>query len=162
MRDSFNFICAYKGCTLPFISLQASDDRRMQIQNLNNAISDPISIMSSPLESLRYYYLLFHILEQEFDGYAGVLVARLYYDAFQICIAHKDQIRASMFADKAFKVRLIYEGDDSPETSRMKSLALNPTAHSSFGVYSNKWQTRRESTPKGLNAMQFSKWLFRQ
>lgn len=117
--------------------------------------------MSRPHESLRDCYSLLQVLEQEFDGYAGALIARLYYDAFHISIAHGDQARASMFAESAYRARVICEGEDSPETLRVKSLALKPADHSSFGVYSRKWQTTRESVPKGLDTVQFNKWLFR-
>jgi hypothetical protein len=162
LKKSFGFICACSGCTLASSSLQASDNRRTQIQSLDEAIGDPFRMMNSPHESLWDCYLLLRALEQEFDGYAGMLIARLYYDAFQVCIAHKDQARASIFAERAYKVRVLYEGEDSPETLRIKSLAFKPADHSSFGVYSNQWQTTRELVPKGLDMVQFNNWLFRQ
>ncbi|KAH8703446.1 hypothetical protein BGW36DRAFT_354868 [Talaromyces proteolyticus] len=162
LKESFGFICTCSGCTLPPSSLRASDNRRTQIQILDEAIGDPFRMMTSPYESLWDCYSLLRILEQEFDSHPGALVARLYYDAFQICIAHKDQARASIFAERAYKVRVTCEGEDSPDTMRMKSLAFSPADHSSFGVYSNKWKTTRESLPKGLDTVQFNKWLFRQ
>jgi len=45
-------------------------------------------MMSNPHESLRDCYSLLQVLEQEFDGCARALIARLYYDAFQISIVH--------------------------------------------------------------------------
>ncbi|KAF2415441.1 SET domain-containing protein [Tothia fuscella] len=150
------------GCTLPPSLLQASDNRRTQIQTLDEAIGDPSRIMSSPYKSLRDCYTLLEVLEQEFDGYAGALIARLYYDAFQISIAHGDQARASMFAERARKARVICEGEDSPETLRVKSLALKPAGHRSFEAYSRKWRTTRDSVPEGLDTVQFNSWLFRQ
>ncbi|PTB34877.1 hypothetical protein M441DRAFT_74731 [Trichoderma asperellum CBS 433.97] len=68
-------------------------------------------------------------LEQELDGCASAMIARLYYDAFHIIIAHGDQARASMFAERAYKARVICEGEDSPETLRVKSLAVKPADH---------------------------------
>lgn len=132
------------------------------MQSLDEAIGNPFRMMNSPRESLRDCYLLLQVLEQEFDGGAGALIARLYYDAFQISIAHRDQARASIFAERAYKARVICEGEDSPETLRVKSLALKPADHSSFGVYSKKWQTTRDMVPKGLDTVQFDNWLFRQ
>lgn len=162
LKESFGFTCTCSGCTLSPSFLQASDNRRTQIQSLDEAIGDPIRMMSRPHESLRDCYSLLQVLEQEFGGYAGALIARLYYDAFQISIAHGDQARASMFAERAHEARVICEGEDSPETVRVKSLALKPAQHSSFRVYSRKWQTTRQSIPKGLDTVQFNKWLFRQ
>ena len=162
LQNSFGFSCTCSGCTLPPSSLQASDNRRRQIQNLDEAIGDPFRMMNNPQESLRDCFSLFQVLDQEFDGCAGALFARLYYDAFQISIAHGDQARASLFAERAYKARVICEGRDSPETLKVKSLALDPAVHSSFEVYSRKWKRRRDSMPKGLDTNEFNKWLFRQ
>jgi hypothetical protein len=162
LKESFGFTCTCSGCTLTPSSLQESDNRRTQIQSLDEAIGDPFRMMSRPQESLQDCCSLLRVLEQESDGYAGALVARLYYDAFQICIAHKDRARASIFAERAYKTRVICEGDDSPDTRRMKSLAFKPADHNSFGAYSSKWQTSRESIPMDLDTTQFNKWLFRQ
>ncbi|OJD10723.1 hypothetical protein AJ78_08341 [Emergomyces pasteurianus Ep9510] len=168
LKESFSFACTCSGYTLTPSFLKASDNRRniyiyiSQIQRLDEAIGDPFHMMNHPHESLQDCYSLFRVLEQEFNRHAGALVARLYYDAFQICIAHKDQARSSIFAERAYKARVICEGEDSPDTLCMKSLASQPADHSSFGVCSNKWQTTRESIPKGLDMLQFDKWLFRQ
>ncbi|KAK6608606.1 set domain-containing protein 5 [Botrytis cinerea] len=102
------------------------------------------------------------ILDQEFDGCAGALIPRLYYDAFQISIAHGDQARASIFAERAYKARVTCEGEDSSETLRAKSFALKPAVHGSFEVYSRKWKSVRDSVSKGLDTDDFDKRLFRQ
>ncbi|PON20065.1 hypothetical protein TGAM01_v211069 [Trichoderma gamsii] len=162
LKDAFGFKCDCSCCSLPPDLLKASDNRRIQIQSLDKAIGDPFRMMSSPHDSLSDCYLMLQVLEQEFDGCASAMIARLYYDAFQISIAHGDQARASMFAERASKARVICEGEDSPETLRVKSLAVKPADHSSFEVYSRKWQTTRDSVPKDLDTVQFDKWLFRQ
>lgn len=118
--------------------------------------------MSSPEKSLGDCLSLLHVLQEEYDGWAGVFTPRLYYDAFQISVAHGDLARASIFAEKVYKARVICEGEDSPATQRGKSLALNPTDHGNFGGYSMKWKTTREMISTGLDAAEFEKWLFRQ
>lgn len=138
----------------------ARSKRRTRIQNLDEAIGDPFRMMSNPQESLEDCYLLVKVLDQEFDGCAGVLIARLYYDAFQISIAHGDQARARIFAEKAYNARLICEGEDSPETQQMRSLVSNPTKHSSFGAYSWKWKNTTCPISKDLETIEFDKWLF--
>jgi hypothetical protein len=162
LKDAFGFTCTCSTCTLPTSLLKDSDDRRTQIQKLDEAIGNPLRMMSNPQESLQDCYSLLLILEQEFDGCAGALIARLYYDAFQISIAHGDQARGSIFAERAYKARVNCEGEDSPETQRMKTFASKPSDHSSFEAYSRKWRTKRNSVPKGLDTMEFTKWLFRQ
>ncbi|KAJ5100775.1 hypothetical protein N7456_007077 [Penicillium angulare] len=162
LENSFGFTCTCNNCTLAPLSLQASDKRRTEMQILDEAIGNPFRMMSSPHESLHNCYSLLRVLEQEYDGHAGALIARLYYNASQICIAHMDQARASILAERAYQDRVICEGEDSPDTKRMKSLASKPADHGSFGVYSNRWQTSRESIAKGLDTVQFNTWLFRQ
>ena len=117
--------------------------------------------MKSPEESLADCHSLLQVLEEEYKGSAGVLIARLYYDAFQISISHGDQARASAFAERGFKSRVICEGEDSPETQRVKSLKENPAGHRSFGA-SNRWKTSKRSIPKGLDNSGFETWLWRE
>jgi len=85
------------------------------------------------------------------------LIARLYYDAFEISIPHGDQARASAFADRGYRSRVMCEGEDSPET-RPKSLRDNPAQHRSFGA-SKRWKTAKRLAPKGLDTDEFKKWL---
>lgn len=162
LKEAFGFNCNCSGCSLPPAELQASDARRLLIQSLDNAIGDPFRMAKSPKESLGDCHSLLQLLNEEYDGCAGALSARLYYDAFQISIAHGDQARASVFAERAYKVRVICEGEDSPETQRAKSLALKPADHGSFRLCSMKWKTRREMVPKGLDTAQFEQWLWRE
>lgn len=161
MKDAFGFDCACTRCSLPSSELQASDARRLQIQGLDNVIGDPFRMANSPKESLGDCHPLLQLLNEEYDGCAGALVARVYYDAFQISIAHGDQARASVFAERAYKARLICEGEDIPETQMAKALALKPADHVSFGLCSMKWKTTMEMLPEGLDTTQFEKWLWR-
>jgi hypothetical protein len=117
-------------------------------------------IWRSERQSLRLSFVF--PIKAEYENGAGVPNARLYYDAFQVNIAYGDQARAGIFADKAYQARLVCEGEDSPETQRVKAFALKPETHASYGLCSMKWRTKRGMVPKGLDAVQFEKWLFRQ
>ncbi|KAG9191005.1 hypothetical protein G6011_09093 [Alternaria panax] len=103
---------------------------------------------------------MLRLLDEEFLGCAIVLEARLYYDAFQIAITHNDQARASVFAGRAYDARMVCEGDDSPETRRMKDFRTNPDSHRNFGA-SKRWRTRKSAVPKGLSGYEFEDWLWR-
>lgn len=162
LTKSFGFHCNCSGCSLPPSELKASDTRRLLIQSLDDRIGDPSRMAKNPKESLGNCRRLLQVLNEEYDGSAGASIARLYYDAFQISIAHGDQARASIFAERVYKARVICEGEDSPATQKAKSFALNPADHDSYELCSMKWKTTREMVPKGLNAMQFEKWLFRE
>ncbi|KAF5670084.1 set domain-containing protein [Fusarium heterosporum] len=162
LEKSFGFNCTCPLCSLPSSDLQASDDRQSKIQKLDLSIGSPMTMMTNPGRSLSDCQALLHILQEEYEGHAGVLNARLYYDAFQISIAHGDSVRGSAFAERAYQARLICEGDDSPETMRMKSLAMKPTSHSSFGAYSTRWKTKKGEAMAASDTMEYENWLFRK
>lgn len=162
LKEAFGFDCNCCRCFGPQSALKASDARRLEIQRLDEAIGNPFRIASRPKESLRDCHSLLQILKEEYDGCAEVLNARLYYDAFQISIAHGDQARAGVFAERAYKARVACEGEDSPATQRMQSFALKPADHDIFEEYSTKWKTKRNMIPKGLDTAQFEDWLFRK
>jgi len=117
--------------------------------------------MMRPEESLADCHSLLQLLEEEYQGSASALIARLYYDAFQISITHGDQARASCFAERVFRSRIICEGEDSPETQEIKNLIQNPAGHRNFGI-SSRWRTAKAAIPKGLDADSYEKWLWRQ
>lgn len=161
LKNAFGFDCNCSLCILPLADLQASDARRRQIQLLDEAIGDPERVMKRPEESLADCHSLLQVLEEEYKGSAGALIARLYYDAFQISITHGDQARASAFAERGFRSRVVCEGEDSPETRQIKCLIENPAGHRNFGA-SNRWKTAKGLIPKGLDTDGFEKWLWRQ
>jgi hypothetical protein len=117
--------------------------------------------MKKPDDCLADCHRLLQVLEEEYKGSAGALIARLYYDAFQISITHGDQARASVFAERGYRSRIICEGEDSPETQKIKNLMENPARHRNFGA-SKRWKTAKGLVPKGLDTDGFEKWLWRQ
>lgn len=159
LQDAFGFDCNCSVCSLPPPELRNSDARRLQIQHLDQTIGDPNRVMSRPDDCLADCRSLLQVLEEEFHG--GAPSARLYYDAFQICITHGDQARASVFAGRGYKSRVVCEGEDSPETQKVKNLMENPASHRNFGA-STRWRTAKGLVPKGLNADEFERWLWRQ
>ncbi|KLO90172.1 uncharacterized protein LW94_13391 [Fusarium fujikuroi] len=162
LKMSFGFDCACSLCSLPPSELQASDDRRVRIQQLYTSIGNASTMWNNPNSSLKDCLSLLHTLQEEYGACAAPYIARLYYNAFEICISHGDVGRAITFADRSYRGRLICEGEDSPETSRMKSFALEPKKHGSFGAFSTRWKTGEEKAPNGNGTVQFEKWLFRQ
>ncbi|EPE24556.1 SET [Glarea lozoyensis ATCC 20868] len=161
LKGAFGFDCSCHQCLLPPAELHDSDLRREQIQSLDDLIGEPTRIMATPDCSLKACFLMLQLLEAEFKGNAVTLIGRVYYDAFQICIIHGDQARASIFAQRATKYRVICEGEDSPETINIKSLMKTPTQHASYGA-STKWRTAKGLVPKGLDPDDFENWLWRE
>lgn len=161
LRDAFGFDCKCELCSRPATELQESDARRIKIKQLDEAIGDPGRTMNVPHRAIADCHEMLDLILQEYGGSLPPLEARLYYDAFQISIIHSDQARASAFARKAFEARLICDGEDSPETVKMKSLIHNPSHHQSFGV-SKKWRTMKTGVPKGLKEKEFEEWLWKR
>jgi hypothetical protein len=158
LKKSFGFDCSGHRCSGSSSELQESDARRRSIQSLDYAIRMNAILM--PQESLKSSFSLLQLHRAEYNDDA--VNGQLYHDAFQLSIAHGDQARASIFADKAYQATVVCEGEDSPETPKVKAFTLNPAAHRDFELCSNKWRTEKEMVPKGLDVVQFEKWLFRQ
>ncbi|MCJ1398586.1 hypothetical protein MMC11_001786 [Xylographa trunciseda] len=161
LKDAFGFDCTCSVCSLSPPELQTSDARRLQIQYLNDAIGDPDRVINRPDDCLADCYSLLQVLEEEYHSSAEASIARLYYDAFQISITHGDQARARVFAEKGHRSRIICEGEDSPETKKIKNLMENPAGHRNFGA-STKWKTAKGLVPKGLDTDGFERWLWKQ
>lgn len=162
LENKFGFDCNCSTCTLPPAELRDSDARRALIQRLDEAIGDPYRMANKPVESLRDCHSLLKTLNKEFKGYTGAHSCRLYSDAFRICIGHGDQARASEFAERAYRSRVCCEGEDSPQTKRMKLISAKPASHMSHAMLSKKWNTTKKMVPKGLDEAQFEAWLFRE
>ncbi len=86
-----------------------SDNRPEEVRHLDDAIGD--GVMLHPQQLLQQIHTLIRLLEAE--QISDARLPRAYYDAFQTVIAHGDQMRAKIFAERAYAARLGCEGDDS-------------------------------------------------
>ncbi|CAJ2504959.1 Uu.00g123530.m01.CDS01 [Anthostomella pinea] len=110
LREPFGFERQCVVCSLPTDKLQQSDERRGPIERLEEAIGDPLRMMQQPGARLTGCRSLLRLLVEVYTEVgAGLLVARLYNDAFQICAAHGDRARAAVFAERAYKARIMRE-----------------------------------------------------
>ncbi|KAG5793906.1 hypothetical protein H9Q69_007023 [Fusarium xylarioides] len=141
LKNSFGFDCACSLCSLPPLQLEASDDHRVRIQQLGTSIKNAFTMKDNPEANLKACLSLLHTLQEEYGVCVAPHSARLYYDAFQIAIAHGDVGRATTFADRSYQARVICEGEDSPETLKMKSLVMGPETHNNFGALSLRWKS---------------------
>lgn len=161
LQDSFGFQCRCELCTRSARELTTSDERRSQIKELDDIIGNPFVISREPLKRLAACSILLHIIEEEYGDAATALLARLYYDAFEISAGHGDEARSSTFAERAYLARVECEGEDSPITQKVKVFMQDPTAFSFFGADSEEWSTTKAERPKELDAASFEKWLWR-
>jgi SET domain len=156
LKKSFAFDCSCKLCSLPEAARAVSDNRQCEITRLDELIGDGSRLFSNPDRCLEDVHTLLKLLEVE--NITDARVPRAYYDALQIAIAHGDQARAKVFAQRAYEARLCCEGGDSPLTTRMKSLVARPTEHRLFGT-SSRWRLSKKMIPKTLEGERLEAWL---
>ncbi|KAK0391814.1 hypothetical protein NLU13_1313 [Sarocladium strictum] len=159
LEEAFAFKCACEACSLEAEEQAASDARHLAIQRLDERISRLHS--RPPLGVLWDCRLLLQILRAEYKGYPGTFAARVYWDAFQVTIAHGDLARARIFVERSYKEAVICEGDNTPEVKSVKVLVKDPASDDSFEKSSKDWSTDVDMVPRGLDDDEFEKWLFR-
>jgi hypothetical protein len=159
LKKSFAFDCTCELCSLPEAARAISDKRQSEITRLDELIGDGSRLISNPDKCLEDVHTLLKLLEAE--NITDARVPRAYYDALQVAIAHGDQARAKVFAQRAYEARLCCEGDDSPLTARVKSLVERPAKHRLFGT-SSRWRLSEKMIPKTLEGEGFEAWLWRR
>ncbi|KAG6113395.1 hypothetical protein E4U31_000945 [Claviceps sp. LM219 group G6] len=162
LKEKFGFDCACEMCVLPTADIQASNGRRAEMENHDRAIANPLQMMAQPEKSLAHCRSMLKLLDEEYPACTTSLHTRAYYDAFQICVAHGDQARASIFAEKSYEMSVVCQGEDSPETKNMKPFVLHPSKHASFELCSRRWKTSKKKVNKKLKPEEFEKWLWRE
>ncbi|PGH32795.1 hypothetical protein GX50_04396 [[Emmonsia] crescens] len=158
-EEAFGFRCECEVCAVPAEESRKRDRRLEEIARLDNVLGDGRRMMSKPEDCLKDAYTLFRMLIEE--GIAGSRIARVYNDALQISIAHSDQARARVFAQRAYDGRVLLEGDDSPETMRLKAIAENPSSHGLFEA-TKAWEQSVKAIPRDLSEADFEDWLWKQ
>lgn len=159
LKDSFSFDCTCNTCSLPTVLRCESDRRNEEIARLDAILGSGTTIVSAPLSCLNNAHKLLTLLKEE--NITDPRVARLWYDAFQIAIANGDEARAKLFAERAYTERVIVEGEDSPDTARMKQFAARPASHRLYGT-TMKWRRPAEKIPQGMSEEEFENWLWKK
>jgi hypothetical protein len=159
LKDRFAFECSCNLCLLPPTQRRESDARLDEITRLDTIIGDGVGIVTTPMAYLHHVYTIVRLLEEE--HIADARVPRAYYDALQITIAHGDQARAKVFAERAYAARVVVEGEDSPETRRLKSFMENPSIHRLYGT-TKKWRQDSKKIPRDMCATDFEGWLWKK
>ncbi|KAL1610487.1 hypothetical protein SLS60_002155 [Paraconiothyrium brasiliense] len=159
LREAFEFQCNCRACSLLRTQASSSDHRRTEIQRLTDGIDDPLRIRHQPKKVLDDCRSVLDHYNKEFDGNPGALAASIYFTAFQTSNAHGDNIRASVFADRAYAIQFACEGETS-YTQELLSYAEDPSKHKTR--YSSMWIPRSNKMPTGLDEAEFEDWLFRR
>ncbi|KAK2609220.1 hypothetical protein QQS21_002302 [Conoideocrella luteorostrata] len=162
LMEGFGFECGCGSCSLPESEQRLSDIHREHIDSLNSVVVDIFPIARDANHNLWRCRRLLELLDEEFEGYPGIWAAVANYDAFQICLSHGDLARASVFAERSYKVRVDCQGEDSPEAQRVKSFASHPENNGDVQIWSKMWKTKKRSVLKGVDPEQFEQWLWRE
>lgn len=158
LQGAFGFSCKCDICDIPPEEVRKRDERLKEMARLDAGLGSGKRIMSKPLDCLHDAHTVYCMLREM--GVTGSRISRVYNDALQISIAHGDQARAKVFAERAHEVRLILEGADSPETMRLAKLIKDPSTH---GLYDStkSWAQPVTAIPRDLSGEEFEQWLWR-
>lgn len=159
LKAAFKFVCTCELCLQPGPCRQQSDNRLGRITKLDQQIGDGIRIVSTPLACLSDAHTLLGLLREE--DIVDARVPRVYYDALQIAIANGDEARAKVFAERAKAAWLVLQGEDGPDTLRLKGYAEDPTTHMLYRT-TMKWKQVAAKIPRNLDPKEFEDWLWKR
>lgn len=133
LQNKFGFECQCEACGASDEEVAASDARRRQIADLDERIGQPMRLRMMPGTVRAECACLVALLEEEYRGLTA-LAARTHYDAFQVAVCHRDLAGARKYATEAYECRVLVEGEDGPETRRMRKFSQNPRSHAAWGM----------------------------
>ncbi|EFX05031.1 set domain containing protein [Grosmannia clavigera kw1407] len=162
LSGSRGFACRCERCLLPPAELAETDDRRILIQRLDDSLGDLYCSRFTPHESLRLVRTLLREFAVEYGGYAAVYAARLYYNAFQVTIAHGDILRATAFLQLSHEKTVLCHGYDHPNSAKLRTLAQVPQMSVGFLLCSRRWLRVGEKPPANMDSPEYTNWLFRR
>lgn len=155
LEHRYGFRCDCGACKGPEVATR--DQRRSNISKMDDAVGGGMLIAINPARTLKYCRQVLQLLPLE--SFQGEL-PRVYFDAFQVVLAHGDLARASAFMKLKIKFRRLYEGDDASDlTPEHNAWVERPQSHYVYRAISNQWSTslsmRREEDSAG-----FEEWLW--
>nr|POF15350.1 set domain-containing protein 5 [Quercus suber] len=161
LKEAFGFDCGCELCDTYKPDVFCGDVKQELLQSLDRDIDDPEHVLNAVsakclADCLKYL----KAFREEYLDIASPDLARLYHYAFLISIANGDKARAAAFAGRAYEMRRACEGEDSPETARMKAYMEDPARHDFYVRCSKNWSSELASTPQGLNDHFFNEWLW--
>ena len=159
LLDKFGFRCTCARCALSPAERKQSDQRLQRLVALEAEIGDGVRIVTTPLACLKKTRQMLQLLREE--GMNEATISRVYYDAFQVAIAHGDQARARVFVKRWYENKVVVEGEDGENAVRAKALADNPSSHRLYGT-TMKWKQAAGTVPSGLSEEAFESWLWRE
>ncbi|KAL0635850.1 hypothetical protein Q9L58_005191 [Maublancomyces gigas] len=158
LMKMFGFECHCMICDLPEEDSLESDQRRVEIDQLDTLIGTGDLLAFNAPKALGACRTMLEHLEDE--GIQDMRVARCYYDAFQICVSSGDLARASVFARMHIEEMRVCEGDDTPGLKERQAFVEKPESHRLAGI-SDKWESKVADRARSDHS-DFEGWLWRR
>lgn len=155
LKDRYHFDCACSSCSLTGVDLTADNAKRRVLTRMDAAVGGGVLIATEPGRALKYCREIARIRTEMSRGRE---IARAYYDAFQVCVAHGDAARAGAFMAMNVEVRELYEGAEHVEGSS-RELIRRPQGHRLWERVSRKWTSKVKQGKKKGDAG-FEEWLW--
>ncbi|KAG6131484.1 hypothetical protein E4U12_003651 [Claviceps purpurea] len=157
LKDSFDFTCSCRLCSLPEDESEERDRKLEQIVSLDQLTA--LQFTTPPLQTLAYFHTqtrLYSELGREDIGFAQALE-----EAACLVIAHGDLARGRVFSERAASIWTTIWGSDSPRAIMWGTRARDLSLHERFG-YSMSWKTAVDEVPHGLGPDDFENWLWKR
>ncbi|KAG5933334.1 hypothetical protein E4U60_004532 [Claviceps pazoutovae] len=157
LKDSFDFTCSCRLCSLPKDESEERDRKLEQIVSLDQLTA--LQFTTPPLQTLAYFYTqtrLYSELGREDIGFAQALE-----EAACLVIAHGDLARGRVFSERAHSIWTTIWGSDSPRAILWGTRARDLSLHERFG-YSMSWKTAADEVPQELGPDDFENWLWKR
>ncbi|CUS14257.1 unnamed protein product, partial [Tuber aestivum] len=135
------------------------DKRRVEIEKLDEIVGQGDLLLLNASTALKSCRTMLRLMDE--DRIYDKRVSRIYYDAFQICIANGDVARASAFARKTVEERVLCEGPDAVGLGDQKAFIENPQSHRLAGL-SNIWKTGLGDIREYDDQEEFNVWLWKR
>ncbi|CCX06260.1 hypothetical protein FPQ18DRAFT_354171 [Pyronema domesticum] len=155
LRLRYGFQCQCAACGLDAPEAAADNLLRAEAKRLDELIGDGVLIATNPARALKYCRDLMNVrkrLKQTPE------IPRVYYDAFQVCVAHGDLARAKVFMRLHNDMKERIEGDWAVDAEK-RELVERPERHRLYRQVSRRWNTNvqhaREEGSEG-----FVEWLW--
>lgn len=156
IRQKYGFYCRCELCSASSVQVEQSDQRRRQISSMQDAVGDGILIMANPNRALLYCREALRLFAEEGEG--APQMETVYYDAFQVCVAHGDYAHARTFAKLSMKAKKSWEGEDADGAMALQQLTERPQAHRLAGM-TTKWRSKIRHA-RFEDAPGFEEWLW--
>ena len=129
LKSTHMFTCACTACELRGPAAVASDERRLKVKELWEAV--PYFTPQETRHRLITIVRAIHLLEEE--GYAADY-DDFTLDAAAICAYHSDWASAKYWATKTYESRVAEFGEDSYRAREVKAMMLDPKTGPSAGM----------------------------